>query len=144
MTNAPRDRTPPAPARGGPPYPLHKIVAALERTATDGVVTALADAGFAGDRVEVVHAEDVPGLDEPVGGSGFRGFLTRLNLSTGANLDEIDQARSELVHGHALVLVLVHDDGERNHAEAVLRQHGGHAMSYFGRWTVTTLEGGAH
>jgi hypothetical protein len=27
---------------------------------------------------------DVPGLDDPVGGSNFRGFLTRMSLSTGA------------------------------------------------------------
>jgi hypothetical protein len=87
---------------------------------------------------------DVPGLDDPVGGADFRGFLTRLSLSTGANLDEIDQGRRELAHGQALVLVLVHDDGVRDRAEAVLRQQGAHAMSYFGRWAVTTLEGGAH
>ncbi len=144
MDNKPQDHPPSAPARGGPAYPLHKIVAALEPSATDGVVVALAEAGFAHDRVEVVTAEEAPGLDEPVGGSGIRGFLTRLSLSTGGNLDAMDQARRELVHGHVLVLVLVHNEEERDRAEAVLRQHGGHAMSYFGRRAITTFEGGAH
>ena len=29
------------------------------------------------------------------------------------------------------------------HAED-LREHGGHAMRYFGRWTITSFEGDAH
>jgi hypothetical protein len=32
---------------------------------------------------ECVTADEVLGLNEPVGGSGIRGFLTRLNLSLG-------------------------------------------------------------
>ena len=126
------------------PYPRHKIVAAVERAETDGVVAALGEAGFARDRIEVLTAEDVPGLEEPIGGSGGRGFLARLNLSMGADLDEIERARRELAHGHALVLVQVHGDAERDRAHDVLRRHGGHAMSYFGRWTIATLEGDAH
>ena len=144
MDNEPRDRTSSAPGRRRPPYPLHKIVAAVARAETDGVVAALGDAGFARDRIEVVTAEDVPGLDGPVGGSGLRGLLTRLNLSIGDDLDEIEQARQELLYGHALIMVLVHGDVEQDQAHAVLRQHGGHAMHYFGRWTITTLEGDAH
>jgi hypothetical protein len=144
MDNEPRDRTSSAPGRRRPPYPLHKIVAAVARAETDGVVNALGDAGFARDRIEVVTAEDVPGLDGPIGGSGVRGLLTRLNLSIGDDLDELEQARQELLYGHALVLVLVHGDVEQDRAHAVLHQHGGHAMHYFGRWAITTLEGDAH
>ena len=144
MDNEPRDRTSSAPGRRRPPYPLHKIVAAVARDETDGVINALADAGFARDRIDIVTAEDVPGLDGPVGGSGLRGLLTRLNLSIGGDLDELEQARQELMYGHTLILVLVHGDAEQDQAHAVLRQHGGHAMRYFGRWTITTLEGDAH
>ena len=144
MDDEPRDRTPSPPARGRPPYPLSKIVAAVARAETEGVVAALGDVGFARERIEVVTGEDIPGLDEPIGGSGLHGLLTRLNLSVGADLDEFEQARQELVYGHALILVLVHGDVEQERAHAVLRQHGGHAMHYFGRWTITTLEGDAH
>ena len=111
---------------------------------TDGVVTALEDAGFARDRIEVVTAEDVSDLDEPIGGSGIRGFLTRFSLSLGDELDEIEQARRELTYGHALVLVMVDGMAEQERAHAVLREHGGHAMRYFGRWAITTYEGDAH
>ena len=130
--------------RNRPPYPLHKVVAAVAATEADGVVAALTEAGFARDQIEVVTAEQVPDLNKPVGGSGLHGLLTRLNLSLGADLDEIEQARRELMHGHTLVLVLVHGDEEQERAHAVLRQHGGHAMHYFGRWAITTLEGEAH
>lgn len=144
MDDEPRDHTPSVPAHGRPPYPLHKIVAAVASAETDGVVNALGDAGFTRDLIEVVTAEDVPGLDEPIGGSGLRGLLTRLNLSIGDDLDEFEQARQELMYGHTLVLVMVQGDVEQNRAHAVLRQHGGHAMHYFGRWAITTLEGDSH
>ncbi len=129
---------------GHRPYPLHKIVVAVARDATDGVVAALVDAGFARERIKIVTAADVPDLEQPVGGSGVHGFLTRLNLSMGDDLDQIGVARRELIHGHVLVLVLIHDDAERHRAQTVLLQHGGHAMRYFGRWVITNLAGGDH
>ena len=144
MDNEPRDRTPPAHGPGRRPYPLHKVAAAVARDETDGVVAALTEAGFAPDRIEVVTAEDVSDLEEPIGGSGIRGFLTRFSLSLGDDLDEIEQARQELTYGHTLVLVMVDGMGEQDRAHAVLREHGGHAMRYFGRWAVTTYEGDAH
>lgn len=139
MTNSP-DRSPSASTRDHPKYPLHKIVAAVAPAATDAVVAALVDAGFARDLIGVVTAEDVTGLDEPVGGSGFRGFLTRLNLSLGDDLDGIERARQELKYGDTLILVMVDGDAEQDRAHAVLRQHGGHSMRYFGQWTIQTFD----
>jgi len=120
------------------------VAAAVDRNETDGVVAALTEAGFPPDRIEVVTAEDVSDLDEPIGGSGIRGFLTRFSLSLGDDLDEIERARQELTYGHALVLVMVDGMAEQDRAHAVLHEHGGHAMRYFGRWAVTTYEGDAH
>jgi hypothetical protein len=144
MDNEPQNRTPPASNRGRPQYPLHKVVAAVARTETDRVVTALVDADFAREQIEVVTPDEVSGLDQPVGGSGIRGFLTRFNLSLGDDLDEVDLARQELTYGDALIMVLVHDNTERDRARVVLHEHGGHAMRYFGRWTITSFEGDAH
>src|SRR5687768_12201076 len=144
MDNNPQDRTPPAPGPGRRPFPQHKVAAALAPEMTAGVVTALEDAGFARDRIEVVTAADVSDLEEPIGGTGIRGFLTRFSLSLGDELDEIEQARRELTYGHALLMVMVDGMAEQDRAHAVLREHGGHAMRYFGRWAITTLEGDAH
>ena len=140
MDNEAGSRTPPAPGPGRRPYPLNKVAAAIAPDKTDGVVTALEDAGFSRDRIEVVTAEDVSDLDEPVGGSGIRGFLTRFNLSLGDDLDEVERARQELTRGHALVLVLVDGAAEQERAHAVLHEHGGHSMRYFGRWAITTYD----
>ena len=144
MDNEPQDRRLPAPGPGRGPYPLHKVAAALARDKTDGVVAALEEAGFARDRIEVVTSEDVSDLEEPIGGAGIRGFLTRFSLSLGDELDEIEQARRELTYGHALILVMVDGMAEQERAHAVLREHGGHAMRYFGRWAITSYEDDAH
>ncbi len=139
MDNDSHDRKPPAPGPGRRPFPHHKVAAAIARDMTDGVVTALKDAGFTQDRIEVVTAEDVSDLDEPIGGSGIRGFLTRFSLSLGDELDEIEQARRELTYGHALVLVMVDGMAEQERAHTVLREHGGHAMRYYGENTITEI-----
>jgi hypothetical protein len=144
MDNEPQGRTSPARGPGHGPFPLHKVAAAIDRNQTDGVVAALTDAGFASDQIEVVTAEDVSDLDEPIGGSGIRGFLRRFSLSLGDELDEIEQARQELSYGHALILVMVNGMAEQDRAHALLHEHGGHAMRYFGRWATTSYEGDAH
>lgn len=144
MNKEPRGHTRPAPPRRQLTYPLHKIVSAVAQSDTDGVVAALDEAGYGRDRVEIITAEAVPGLGEPIGGTGLHGLLTRMQLSMGDDLDELEQARLELVCGHALIQVLVHGDGEQSRVRAILSQHGGHAMRYFGRWAITTLEGDAH
>lgn len=132
------------PSEYQPSYPLHKVVAAVEPDKLDQVSAALTAAGLDGDRIEIVTAEDGPPTDEPIGGSGLRGFLARLGLSLGDDLDAIEQAQSELREGHALILVTVHGDAERAQVHDILREHGGHSMRYFGHWTITTLEGGSH
>jgi hypothetical protein len=122
----------------------YKIVAAIEQVETDRVINELGNSGFARELIDVVTAEDVQGLDQPIGGMSVRGFLTRLGLSLGADLEEFELARSELAAGHVIVMVEARGDAEQKLAHDVLRQHGGHNMTYFGRWTITTLESDAH
>lgn len=138
-----RDAAPSPPPQRRLGYPLHKVVAAVERAEADGIVAALGEAGFDRDRVEVITAEEVQGLTEPIGGFGLHGLLTRLQLSVGDDLDELELVRRELVYGHALVQVLVRGDEELERARVILGGHGGHAMRYFGRWTIAPLDGGA-
>lgn len=142
MSDANRDDAPQAPARHHRGYPLHKVVAAMEPGQVEGVTQALRDAGFAADAIEIVTSEDMSEWEEPVGGRGIRGLLTRFGLSAGGDFETLDQARQELAFGHSIIMVLVHGDEEQDRAHAILREHGGHAMSYFGRWTITTLDEG--
>jgi hypothetical protein len=144
MHDHPPGHTSSAPSEYQPSYPLHKVVAAVDPARLDQVAAALATAGLDGDRVEIVTAADAPPSDEPIGGSGLRGFVARLGLSLGDDLDALQQAQSELRQGHALVLVAVHGDAERMRVHDILREHGGHSMRYFGHWTITALDGGTH
>ncbi len=79
-------------------YPLHKIVAAMPRSEADEATVALHQAGFTRDRIDIIVAEDVPELKEPIGGSGFHRVWTWLQLSLGDDLDELVRARRELAH----------------------------------------------
>jgi hypothetical protein len=125
--------------------PQHKgslrdmVVAAIERGATDNVIAGLGNSGFARELIDVKTPEEMHGLDEPIGGMSVRGFLTRLGLSFGADLEVYEQAARELSAGHVLVMVEVHGDAEQKRAIEVLRRHGGHNVHYFGRWTITKL-----
>jgi hypothetical protein len=144
MANENRDAASSAAARKPPSYPLNKVGAAVEPSKVAGVLAALEEAGFARDGINVMTAADVPSLDEPIGGAGWRGLLARLNLSLGDQLEEVEDAREELKRGHSLILVSVHDDVEQHRAHDILRQHGGHSMRYFGRWRVAKLADDAH
>jgi hypothetical protein len=144
MYDHPPGHTSSAPSQYQPPYPLHKVVAALDPARLDQVEAALATAGLNGDRIDTVTASDMPSPDVPIGGAGLRGFFTRLGLSLGDDLDAIEQARSALRRGHALILVAVRGDAERKRVQEILREQGGHSMRYFGHWTITALEGGSH
>jgi len=123
-------------------YPRHKVVAAVGRSDADIVAAALGEAGFSRDRIEIITADEVKGLGDPIGGSGLRRLLVRLLLSLGDDLDELEAARQELVSGHALIQIRVHGRDEQVRAHAILRQHGGHDTHYFGRWTIAPLTAG--
>ena len=144
MNNANRKEAPRAPASHHRGYPLHKVVAAMEPGQVEDVVRALGDAGFDDDAIEIVTTEDMSNWSEPVGGRGVRGILTRLGLSAGGDYDTLEQARQELAFGHSIIMVMVDGGEEQDRVHAILREHGGHAMSFFGRWTITTLAREAH
>ena len=144
MSTQPPGHSSSSPSHYRPSYPLHRVVAAVEPASVDPVVTALNAAGVGGEDIEIITTDDAFAPDEPIGGTGLRGFLERLGLSLGDDLDALEQARAELNQGHVLMCVAVHDDAERMQVHDILREHGGHSMRYFGHWTITTLEGGTH
>ena len=144
MANERRDAASPGPAPKHRSFPRNKVGAAVAPTELAGVLAALEEAGFPRDQIDVMTAADVPELDEPIGGTGLRGLLTRLNLDIGYELEELEDAREELKRGHTLILVPVQGEAEQHRAHEILRQHGGHMMRYFGRWAVRKLEDDLH
>ncbi|MGI8406623.1 MAG: hypothetical protein ACR2OE_17990 [Thermomicrobiales bacterium] len=101
-------------------YPLHEIVATLARSDIDRAVALLREAGFARNRIEVIIVEEVPRLEGLLGGTGLHRFLVRLQLITGDEFDELEQARRELMNGHALIQILVHGEQEQDRVRTIL------------------------
>jgi hypothetical protein len=48
--------------------------------------------------------------------------------------------KEELGLGHYLVEVKATDDGDRDRAREILKDHGAHFINYFGRWCVECLD----
>lgn len=120
-------------------YPLGKVMGAVAPSVVDAVTVALLGTGIAPGDVEVVTADDETGDAAPGDGGGFQGMMERLSLGLGADLDTIEEARRELAAGHVIVLVPVNGDEGARRVGDILRAHGGHAVRYFGRWTIETL-----
>lgn len=123
------------PTRHPSTYPPHEIVAAIARTDIDEAVILLSEAGFARDRIEVIFVEEVPRLEDALGGTGLHRFLVRLKLITGDEFDQREQARRELMNGHALIQILIHGEQEHERVRSILNQHSAEDVHYFGRWT---------
>jgi hypothetical protein len=96
------------------------VVVAMERVSTYSTVSLLHEAGFCSDRVEVLLVEEVPRLEERLGGSGLHRFLVRLRMVRGDDLDLLEQARRELMNGRALIQVTVNGYDEQCLALSIL------------------------
>ena len=140
MEDEPHDHTRSTLPRRQLTYPRNKIVAAVGRSDADVVAAALGEAGFGRDRIEIITADEVKGLGDPIGGSGLRRLLVQLELRLGDDFDELEAAHHELLSRYALIQIRVHGHEEQVRAHAILRQHGGHDVHYFGRWTITPID----
>ena len=65
--------------------PARTMVAAVDRPDTDRSLALLREAGFAGDRIEVLVVEDIARLEGRLGGTGLPRFLVRLRLVPGTS-----------------------------------------------------------
>lgn len=121
----------------GPPD--GKVIGAVEPEAAAKVCVALASAGFPADQIDIVSAADLEMLNSPFEREGLRGHVERFLLSLGEELNALEELRSMARAGHTLVGVPVQDDDAMHRAARILRDHGAHAVTHFGRWTITSL-----
>lgn len=121
----------------GPPD--GKVIGAIEPTAVGVVIVALAGAGFPADQIDVVTAADLETIGGPFEQDGLRGFIERFLLSLGEELTAGEELRRMASAGHTLIGVPVEGDEAMHRAAKVLRDHGAHEVTHFGRWTITTL-----
>jgi hypothetical protein len=132
----------PSPAAGSRHHgsPEGKIVGAFTPAALAKLIPALAQDGHAEDQIDVVTAEDLPHLNAPVDRQGFAGAISRFLFSLGGETDELERMREELRSGHVLVGVPVRDEATTHRVHDVMREHGGHGIVSYGRWTITPFE----
>jgi hypothetical protein len=119
--------------------PENEVVAAVARDAIGAVVGDLIDAGFA--PIAIVAGEGgLRRLEATMrGGEGLGGALNRVALSMGGDMDKLKQAAEELRAGHILIDVEVNGDAAKTQARDIFLRHGGHFITYFGRWSMETL-----
>jgi len=125
-------------------YPLHHVVAVLptEESLTEAVV-ALLDGGFLASEVDVnTGVEEADRLKASPGRGGLGGLAIRIGTRLG--LDNIETELKGLYEqamrdDQFVVLVDAPTEARRDLATNILAQHGAHAVSYFGRFTIETV-----
>jgi hypothetical protein len=63
----------------------------------------------------------------------------RLSIYLSDEQDALQAASDALNHGHAIVMVNASTKIHEDQAESILRAHGAHGLTYFGRWSITEL-----
>jgi hypothetical protein len=119
--------------------PDGKVLGAVEPDSLESVRGALVAAGFPADEIDVVTTADLEAMEGPFEHDGLRGFVERFVLSLGEDLNALDELRRWGKEDHTLIGVPVMNDEEMYRAAGVLREHGAHEITHFGRWTITTL-----
>lgn len=127
-----------APREIGPPE--GKVIGAVEPNTCAVVVVALADAGFPANEIDVVTAADLDMMMENRSlHNRLQNFVERFVLSLGEELNPLEELRSMARDGHTLIGVPVEGDEAVHRAAKVLRDHGAHEVTHFGRWSTRTL-----
>jgi hypothetical protein len=118
-------------------YPLGHLVGILP-TADEAEQAAenLYDAGFTD--IEILEG---PGAIESTehAASPLARAWKRLSVYLSDEADAMRAAADALRHGHAIVMVYASGKAEQGQAESILRSHGAHGLTYFGRWTITDV-----
>ena len=63
----------------------------------------------------------------------------RLSLYLSDEDDALRAAADALRQGHAIVMVYASSTAQQDQAESILRAHGAQGQTYFGRWSITTV-----
>ena len=140
MENTARDHTAQPNVSRHHKSPEGMVIGAFEPSTVAAVKAALVAAGIPADQIDVMTPEDIDELEAPLTRPGIKGLVGRLLLSLGDELDELERARQELSVGHVLIGVPVMGDDRVHQVRDIMREHGGHAIIRFGRWTITAFD----
>jgi hypothetical protein len=102
----------------------------------------LVEAGFDEKEVHVLAGEEgAERVDASGQEHGLSGVMTRVTQSIfGEEHDHAERHERELRVGHLLIAVPADRRERWERAHAVLKEHGGHFIHLYGRWSIRTLE----
>lgn len=120
--------------------PEGKIFGAVDPAAVETVTAALTAAGFPAAQIDVLTADDLDDVEKPLERPGLGGLVSRFLASMGDDLDEHEKAHQELAAGYVLVGVTAASDDAVQRVRDILREHGAHGITHYGRWTITTFD----
>lgn len=123
-----------------PGPPDGKVIGAVSPASVDAVKAALVAAGFPADQIDEVTSEEIEHIEAEHVGHGLVGLFHRFVLSVGEDLAAMEELRAAARGGAILIGVPVAEDSDALHrAGRILREHGAHEVTHFGRWTISSL-----
>ena len=123
--------------------PTDQIFGVVDRVEqAQAVVTELNQNGFTKNEVGVLSGPpDAFKLDSATGENGFLAKLANLGIDFGDRDDDyLTQYRKGLESGHTIVIVKAKDEVSRKKAHQILKSHGAHSLTLFGKVSVQVLE----
>jgi len=121
-------------------YPINHLLAILpDAHAAEQAAQALRAAGFSDVVVfpgqQALQAIEATELKE----SPLRRSWERLAVDMEDEADSRRMYLDALREGHALVMVYAPQQAQVEQAEGILKAHQAHALTFFGRWTITDI-----
>jgi hypothetical protein len=123
-------------------YPTNKLIGVVTTPEElQATIAELNEAGFGKNEIDVLCGKE--GADRLDVSGEHHGLLARLYRFIGKlgdieskNLQEYQQ---ELLRGHFVLAIQAADEDKRTQALNIIKSHGGHAVTFYGRWTVEGL-----
>jgi hypothetical protein len=122
-------------------YPTNKLLGVVNTT--EELQTTIAElnaAGFCEKEIDVLCGKE--GAERLDVSGRHHGLLARLYRFIGTLGDEsknLEEYEQELASGHFLLALHAADEDKRTRALEIIKSHGGHAVTFFGRWTAERL-----
>jgi hypothetical protein len=123
-------------------YPTNKLIGVVATPEElQATITELNEAGFGEDEIDELCGKegadrlDISGKHHGLPARLYR-YIGRLGDIESKNLQEYEQ---ELLNGHYVLAIQVADEDKRMQVLNVIKSHGGHAVTFYGRWTLEGL-----
>jgi hypothetical protein len=125
-------------------YPTHNIVGVLDTA--DQLAAAIRDltsGGFLESEIDVAHGPAAADrVDAATGRGGIAGLAIRIAEKLGLQNEESEfknHYEEAMRSGQFVIRIAAPSEERKDRAAEILKQHGGHAVAYFGKYTIRKL-----